>query len=137
MRSYEEIITDAADRSPFSNHTEFDIWAAHRGCYTCRNDGIGATGDEPHCPILTASLLQKWPREWTPEKREWQIGGKSGSRWVVGECTEYDERRDDDGPADDHPVPPPPPEIDGQMDIFEVFADDVIERSAVTPVGRL
>ncbi len=130
MRTYEEIAADAGPRSPFSNSTEFEIWASNgRACYDCLNDGIGSTGDEPHCPILSASLLSTWPKEWTVRKVHWEIGGESGSYDAVGECIEFEERRDDDGDDEPDPEPGPPPVIEGQVDPFEVFADDVAEQA--------
>ena len=37
MRTSEQIQADAEDRSPFSNGSEYGIWA-DRWCYRCRND---------------------------------------------------------------------------------------------------
>jgi hypothetical protein len=72
MRTGEEIAADADQRSPFSNSTEYEIWANNgRACYDCRNDSMG---DDPE------------------------------------------------------PEPEPPPVIDGQIDIFEVFVDQVVDR---------
>jgi hypothetical protein len=125
MRTNEQIMADAADDHPFSNHSEYDMWAGSgTGCYDCLND------DEPtekYCPILSAALLGKWPREWTRAAHRWEIGDKSGSYEVVDECTEFERRRDDGG-DDPEPEPEPPPVVEGQVDMFEVFADQIAEH---------
>ena len=128
MRTYEEITADAADETPFSNGTEFEIWAGSgRGCWDCVNDDDAT---EKYCPILSVSLLgPSWPKEWTREKHRWQVGDKSGEYDVVGECTEFEERRDGGGGDDPAPETPPAPEIDGQVDMFAVFADQITEQA--------
>jgi len=133
MRTPDEIAADAEARSPFSNHTEYEMWAGHgRGCYDCANDDDAT---EKYCPILGAALLGGWPKEWTRRTVQWEIGGKSGSYEVVDECTDFDRRPDDDGPddGDDQPEPDPgpPPVLEGQIDMFEVFADRIAEQAAV------
>lgn len=133
MRTYDQIIADARPGSPFSNSTQFEIWAANRGCYTCRNDDLGEGGDEKHCPILSASLMGVTPKEWTTATDEDHIHGNYT-------CSEYDERPDDDGgpddPDDPEPDPGPPPVIEGQVDMFEVFADQIAEQAATSaPAG--
>lgn len=130
MRTYEEIAADAADETPFSNGTEFEMWAdSGRGCWDCIHDNDET---ETYCPILSVSLLgPSWPKEWTREKHRWEIGGKSGAYDVVGECTEFEERRDDDGgDPETEPTSPPAPEIDGQIDMFEVFAEQITEHAS-------
>jgi hypothetical protein len=127
MRSEAEIHADAERRRPFSNHTEYEIWAGSgRGCYDCRHDKPDI---EKWCPILSAALLSLWPKEWEHETEKWEIGGKSGSIQVVGECSEFEH---DDGDGDDDPEPDPAPEpvaeLDGQVDMFEVFADRIAEQ---------
>ena len=127
MRTYEEIAADAAAESPFSNSTEYEIWAdSGRGCYDCRHDDAET---DTFCPILSAALLSTWPKEWTRRTVDWQIGDASGSYETVGECTEFQERRDD-GEDEPEPEPDPPPVIDGQVDLFEVFADQIAEQSS-------
>lgn len=128
MRSYDEIAADAADERPFSNGTEFEIWAdSPKGCWNCVNDDDET---EKYCPILSVAITRGvWPKEWTREKRRWQIGDKTGEIEGVGECTEFEERRDyGGGDPDPEPTPPPAPEIDGQMDMFEVFAEQITEH---------
>jgi hypothetical protein len=125
VRTYEEISADAADERPFSNSTEYEIWAdSGKGCYDCIHDDAET---EKYCPILSAALLgPSWPKEWTRATHRWQIGDKSGSYEVVDECTEFERRRDDGGPE---PTPPPPPPVmEGQTDIFEVFAEQAVEE---------
>lgn len=131
MRTAEEISADAEPRSPFSNSTEYEIWAGNgRGCYDCVNDDAET---EKWCPILGAALLGSWPKEWTRRTHDWSIGDKSGSIEVVDECTEFDERRGDEG-DDPEPEPEPPPVIDGQIDMFEVFADRIADEATAVPV---
>jgi hypothetical protein len=129
MRTDEQIMADAADERPFSNHSEYDYWAdSGKGCYDCVNDDAET---EKYCPILSAALLGKWPREWTRATHQWQIGDKSGSYEVVDTCTEFERRPDDgDGPP---PDPEPVPVADGQVDMFEVFADQIVDQVAELP----
>lgn len=139
MRTYDEISADAEKRSPFSNGTEYEMWAGRgRGCYDCANDDPEA---EKFCPILSAALLGVWPKEWLREQHEWTIGDKSGSFERVGECTEFDRRPDDDGGGggdEPEPDPGPPPVIEGQIDMFEVFADHIADEAAARrPVQAL
>lgn len=115
MRTSEQIMADAEQRSPFSNHSQYDYWA-DRWCYRCRNDNDET---EQWCPILSASMLGVTPKEWTPS-------GENGRVFGDYHCSEFDERRGDDG--DPEPEPAPPPVIDGQVDMFEVFADQITER---------
>lgn len=125
MRTADEIAADADPRSPFSNHTEYELWADDgRGCYDCRNDDPETN---TLCPILSAALLGTWPKEWTRRTVEWQIGDKSGTYEAVDECTEFDERDDDDGDGEPDPEPGPPPVIAGQIDMFEVFTDQALD----------
>jgi hypothetical protein len=117
MRTLDAIAADARPGPAFSNSTSFEIWAAGRGCYTCRNDGLGTTGDEPHCPILTTAICDGTiPAEWTTETDDDHIYGNYT-------CTEYDERPDDDGGGDDDPEPEPgpPPVIEGQLSFGDLF----------------
>jgi hypothetical protein len=132
MRTYDEISADAREGSAFSNSTQFEIWAAGRGCYSCHNDDLGIGGDTLHCPILSAALMGVTPREWTAETDEDHVYG----RYV---CSEYDERPDDDdGPdGDPEPDPGPPPVIDGQIDMFEVFADRIADEVSQVRAGAV
>jgi len=132
VRTYEQIAADAADDRPFSNHSEFEYWAdSGKGCYDCRHEDGGETG----CPILTAALLGGWPTEWTRRTHRWEIDGKSGSYEVVDGCTEFEARRDGDEDPPVQPPPPPPAELDGQIDVFEVFAERIAEQAS--QVGRV
>jgi hypothetical protein len=130
MRTVEEVWADAVDKPPFSNHTEFEIWAGSgSGCYDCVNDDAAT---EKYCPILGAALLGKWPREWPRVVHRWEIGDASGTRQVVGECSEFVQRPEwpgDDDPDDGPPPDPtPPPVCAGQVDMFEVFVDQLVEH---------
>jgi hypothetical protein len=133
LRTHDQIAADAEQRSAFSNHTEYDLWAdGPGGCYTCANDD----GDTKWCPILSAALAGAWPKEWTRRTHTWQIGDASGSCEVVDECTEYEERPDDDGGGGTEPEPEPPPVIAGQVDMFEVFADQVVDALPTREVAH-
>jgi hypothetical protein len=117
MREYEQIIADATPGSPFSNMTQFEYWAP-RWCWSCKNDDDET---EKYCPILSASLMSVTPREWTTLTAEDDLHGNYT-------CTEYEERRDGNGGGDPEPEPEPPPVIEGQIDIFEVFVDKLVDR---------
>jgi hypothetical protein len=138
MRTEEQIAADAEERSPFSNGTEYDMWA-DRWCYRCRRDDAET---ETYCPILSVALLGGgWPKEWTRHYVKFGAFIKEADRFEVSEttaddpdgcafvdtCTEFEERRDNGG--DPEPEPEPPPVIDGQVDMFEVFADRIAEQS--------
>lgn len=124
--------TAEPNHRPFSNGTEYDIWAA-RWCFDCRRDDPDT---ERYCPILTVAVGdQAWPMEWTRRT----IGEPPASYQAVDECTEF-ERRDDDGgdddPDDTPPPPPPAVEIDGQTDILSVFVDQITEQARPAEVLR-
>lgn len=124
MRTADEILADARDGSAFSNSTSFEIWAGNRGCWTCRNDDDAT---EKWCPILGVALSSgKTPAEWLELSDDVQDYT----------CTEYDERRDDGDDDDSEPPPgPPPAEIDGQIDMFEVFADRIADQASAATVA--
>lgn len=124
MRSQDEIRTDAAaGKRPFSNRSEFDIWA-DRFCYECVHDD---EGKEKYCPILNVAMLgEGWPAEWTREQVPFtDIKGVERTYERVDVCTEFEERRDerDDDPE---PEPEPPPEIEGQLDLIDAYVDTAI-----------
>jgi len=115
---------------PFSNHTEFDIWA-DRYCYRCRKDNEET---ELYCPILGMAIAEgAWPDEWTARTHAWEAGGKSGSYEVVDTCTEFEERRDDEG---DGSEPEPPPVVEGQLDLIDAYLDTAIGE-LTTPVREV
>jgi len=128
MRTADQIQADATPQRPFSNGTEYDIWA-DRWCYECTRDNPDT---DTFCPILSVALLGNWPKEWTRAQHNWTVGDASGSYEVVDSCTEFEQRPDDDGPDDDSgPQPGPGPfdeEQPGQTDIFTFFAEDAIEH---------
>jgi hypothetical protein len=122
VRSEKEIRADAADERPFSNHTEYEIWA-DRYCWApCVHDDPAVN---KFCPVLGVALLGSWPKEWTRARHEFTtVEGKPGSYEVVDSCTEFEERRD---PGDDDPPPPAPvPEVDGQLDLIDAYLDTAI-----------
>jgi hypothetical protein len=133
VRPPEQIDADTdRDVKPFSNHTEFEIWAS-RYCYECVNDDTDA---ELHCPILGAALLGGWPKEWTRRTHTWQIGDKGGSYEVVDTCTEFVQRPEwpgDDDPGDG-PPPEPVPECDGQLDLVDAYLPTALVELRKAPV---
>ncbi len=120
MRDFEAILSDARDKSPFSNGDSGDIWMG-KWCYRCKVDGAWERGNtEQCCPILLVALTQKTPREWTE------------TGWQDYHCSEF---VPDDGGADGDPDPNPAP-LPGQTDLFEVFAEAIAQDvSAVRLIG--
>jgi hypothetical protein len=134
MRTETEIMADAADQRPFSNHTEYEIFAGSgEGCYDCVHDDPET---DKFCPILTVSLIGSdgrpaWPREWTRATHRWQVGDASGSYEVVDSCAEFEERPEWGGDDPDdmpEPDPEPPPVCEGQVDMFQVWAEQITEH---------
>lgn len=146
MRSEDEVRADAdTDRRPFSNHSEFDIWA-DRHCYDCVNDDEAT---ERYCPILNVAMLgQGWPAEWTRHHLKFGPRIEGTDRVEVTEttaddpagyecvdtCTEFEERRDP-GPDDDEPEPEPPPVCDGQLDIIDAYLPTALAELTRQPTG--
>jgi hypothetical protein len=127
MRTYDEILADAKPGSAFSNSSQFEHWAGGpRGCYTCRNDDEQT---ERYCSILCAAVGGGGiPREWTTETAEDHIHGNYT-------CTEYDRRPDDgDSGKEPDPDPGPPPAMEGQIDMFEVFAERIADEATAQQV---
>jgi hypothetical protein len=137
VRSEDEIRADAADEAPFSNGTEWEIWA-DRHCYECVNDDPN-TDPEVFCPIITVSLIGKgpksqtsWPVEWTRERVPWtDSDGVEHVYERVDTCTEFEERREDE-PGEEVP-PPPVPECDGQLDIIDAYLPDALTEFSREP----
>lgn len=146
MRDEAAIRADAADERPFSNGTEFEIFA-DRYCYRCVHDNPET---EKYCPILGVALIGNdgepaWPQEWTRKYVKFgaRIPGTScvevsqttaddpdGCEFV-DTCTEFEERRDgDDDPA---PEPDPPPECHGQLDIIDAYVDTAVDELSRAP----
>lgn len=144
MRTEAEIRQDAADRRPFSNGSEYGIWA-DRYCWApCVHDDPDR---EVFCPVLSVALLGSWPREWTRryikfgkpiegtnrvEVSETTKDDPAGLE-VVDACTEFEERRDD-GPDDPDPQPDPPPVCEGQLDLVDAYLDTAIGELTKEPV---
>lgn len=132
MRSYDEAFAAAKDRRPFSNGTEGHAWTEN-WCEECVHDKSARDDDTPPdprnnglvgCPLLAVALMQRTPVEWIDQTTDGTH--RLGDTY---HCTEY---RDDD-PGDDgspeQPSPPPPAaELEGQVDMFEVFADQIVEQ---------
>lgn len=129
MRSQAEITADARPGSAFSNGSSWEIWQYNwctrgRGCVN-DEDGAGPAGT--YCPLITVAMISD-PRV-TP------------AEWVEGDgiqnytCTEFEEgRRGDDGP-DGEPLPAPQPQVDGQLDIVDVYLDTAIGELSKAPEG--
>lgn len=142
MRTEDEIRADAVDERPFSNGTEYDMFAG-RFCYRCVNDD-GMADPPLHCPIITVALSAgsggrtAWPKEWTRERRTFTtLEGKPSFYEYVDACTEFEERRDP-GPGDPEPEPPPAPDVDGQIDLIEYAVErfiDELEQPQPVPIG--
>jgi hypothetical protein len=145
VRSEQEIRADAADDRPFSNHTEYEIWA-DRYCWApCVHDDPDR---DKFCPILSVALLGSWPKEWT--RRHIRFGERIGGTdrvevhetdaadpdgiEIVGECTEFEERPD---PGDEpDPEPEPPPVCDGQLDLIDAYLDTALDELTPRMVPR-
>ncbi len=130
MRTYEQILDTAPERRPFSNGTEFDMWA-DRHCYRCVNDDDAT---ERYCPILSVALTGHWPAEWSRTRHDFTtVDGDPSFYESVDTCTDFEERRKrgrDSGPK---PPPQPRPECDGQLDIVDVYLDTAIDELTTAP----
>jgi hypothetical protein len=122
MRPYDEAYAAAKDRRPFSNGTEGFAWMGN-WCDQCVHDkGTRDGSDETGCPLVMVALMQRTPVEWLDQTEN---GHRLGDTY---HCTEFVD--EDDGPDDPEPEPEPepPPVIEGQVDMFEVFADQIVEQ---------
>jgi hypothetical protein len=118
VRTEEEITANLRPGKAFSNGTQWEIWS-YNWCERCKNNDEET---ELWCPIITVALLHEGtPAEWTEPEPD------SG---VLADyvCTEFDERREGDDEPEPEPEPEPPPGCDGQVDMFEVFADQIVEQ---------
>lgn len=96
MRSYAEIMAGARDQSPFSNHTEWEIWSA-RWCERCANDTPEKVDRGEGCPLILAALMRKTPAEWLDDDEHTH----------TYRCIEF--RHQGDGPdPEPQPIPDPP-----------------------------
>lgn len=150
MRTEDEIRADAAAEHTFSNGTEFDIWADTH-CYECVHDNADT---EQYCPILNVAILgtgdsPAWPAEWAAryirfgdriegtdrvEVHDTDAADPDGIK-IVGDCSEFEQRRDP-GPDDPAPQPPPPPECDGQLDIIDAYLPAALDELTRAPATR-
>lgn len=120
MKTYDEAFATAKDERAFSNGTEGYAWMDN-WCGQCVHDkGTRDGTDETGCPLVMVALMQRTPIEWIDQT---EGGHRLGDTY---HCTEF---RDEDGGDDDpEPDPDPPPVIEGQVDMFEVFADQIVEQ---------
>lgn len=103
MRTESEILADARDRRPFSNHTEYEVWRVDRcdDCYL-----------EPSCPLLLVALLGKTPQEWAV------VDGQTGC------CSQFEpipyatDDEPEEEPAGRHVETLHVPVLEGQLDMF-------------------
>lgn len=109
MRTLDQIVADAKEKSPFSNGESAEIWTG-KWCYQCKVDGAWQRGNGEVCPILNVAFLQKTPKEWT----------ETGLQDY--HCSEF---VPDDGGEDGDPDPNPQPD---QTDMFSVFAEQIAEQ---------
>lgn len=125
MRSYEEAFAAAKDGPPFSNGTEGYAWLDN-WCDQCKHDRGARQGRDEGCPLVLVSLMHRTPVEWIDQTAN---GHRLGDTY---HCTEF--APDDEGGGDRDPEPDPLPPCEGQVDMFEVFADQIVEQveSAVT-----
>lgn len=131
MRTYEEALAAAKDEPAFSNGTEGECWMDN-WCYECANDSPEMVDRGEGCPLIMVALMQRTPAEWI--EQPWgQIKGRPEGETAPSlsdryHCTEFRKRPE---PGEEPAEPPPAPVIEGQVDMFEVFADQVVERSQV------
>lgn len=127
MRTYDEALADIdADNPPFSNGSEFEIWAG-RHCYECVHDNANT---EKYCPILSAALGgQGWPTEWTRRR----AGTEPTTYEAVDTCTDFEERRHGGGDPKPRPAPKPQVQVDGQLDLIDAYLDTAIRELTTEP----
>lgn len=118
MRDLDAIRADATNRSPFSNGTAGEMWMGE-WCYRCKRDAAFQAGDSDQgCPLLLVALTQKTPKEWA----------ETGLQDY--HCSEFKPLGGDGG----DPEPEPIPVVDGQVDMFSVFADQIADMPQRTAV---
>jgi hypothetical protein len=118
MRTYDQISADAAPRSPFSNGTSGEMWMEN-WCYRCANDSPEMVGRGEGCPLILVAIMGGTPAEWT----------ETGSQDYV--CSGFRPRPE---PGDEPEPEPEPPVIDGQIDMFEVFAEQISDAASVQTI---
>lgn len=122
MRDFDAILADAAEKVPFSNGSESEIWEA-RWCNRCKLDAPFRNNDwSDSCPLISISVLGYTPKEWIAAADRVEACGRH-------ECTEF--VPDDEGgggSSDPEPDPEPVGELDGQVDIFAAFAEQITEQ---------
>lgn len=124
MRDLDAIMEDAREGSPFSNGTAGEMWMGD-WCYRYKVDAAFQRDESPEgCPLLLVALLDKTPAEWT----------ETGIQDY--HCSEFDEDHGDDGDDGEGPPvgptwPQPVMEMEGQIDLFSVFADQITDTARV------
>lgn len=124
MRTYEQIDADAMPEAPFSNGTMGYGWMG-QWCYQCKVDGPFQRNEaDVGCPIILVALFGKTPKEWTDQGLQ------------DYHCSEF--VPDDEGGGDEGPKPPPPlpgDAYEGQVDMFEIFAEQVADDASLAGVA--
>ena len=130
MRTYDEAMAAARPGRPFSNGTEGYGWMDN-WCDRCVHDkGTRDGTDDRGCPLVMVALMERTPIEWIDGPRDEQ------GRYSIEDqyhCTEF---RDENDGGDDDPDPGPPPVAPGQVDMFEVFAEQIAEQASA-PVAAV
>lgn len=99
----------AREGSPFSNHTQWEIWSAN-WCCRCREDGMGVGKDDPQCELITVAVCYgRTPLEWLTANPD---GGVPGDY----HCINFRSR---DNPPDWGREPRPIPDAPGQAALFD------------------
>lgn len=99
----------AREGSPFSNHTEWEIWSAN-WCENCRNDGMGVGKDTPQCELITVAVCYgRTPLEWLTASPDGNVPGEY-------HCINFRSR---DNPPDWGREPRPIPDPPGQETLFD------------------
>lgn len=126
MRDYDAIYKAAKEGSPFSNSTQGEIWM-NQWCYRCKVDAPYQRDEsDTGCPLLVVALVGMTPAEWTTRTNDDAIHANY-------HCSEFVPDDDDEGGGGDSPRAPRPKPVavmDGQVDMFEVFADGIADKAA-------
>jgi hypothetical protein len=104
MRTHEEAMAAATDGTPFSNSTQWELWA-DRHCFGCKVD------TDESCPLVLVALSGKTPAEWTAPTEQQRLQSDY-------DCAEFIPAVDEK-PAPAPPRPPAPAKpLPGQLDLF-------------------
>jgi hypothetical protein len=116
VRTYEQIMADAKQEPAFSNGTEGYAWMDNWCWHPCKKDR------NEDCPLIMASIMGVTPIEWTEVER-FSLADRYN-------CSEFEPDDRDGDDREPEPFPQPVAEMDGQTDIFSVYADQIVEQTA-------